>query len=389
MKKRSILPIVVAVAFLFSPGNRSVAGGKKEKKRGYEITDLYKIPTTSVKNQQSTGTCWSFATTSFIETELMRMGKPEYDISEMFFVSRAYEDKANRYVRFQGNSNFGQGGQAHDVMNVIKDYGMVPEAVYDGKNYGSEVHAHGEMVAVLQGMLEGVVKNRNRKLTPVWDHAFKNVVETYLGTYPEKFEWEDIAYGPGTFLNETGFNPDDYIEFTSYSHHPFFESFILEVPDNWSHDPYINVPIDDLMSIMNNAFKNGFSVDWDGDVSESTFSHKDGLAILPLKPWIEKTDEEKENTFKVPEVEMAVTQSDRQETFDNYTSTDDHLMHLVGLARDKSGNMYYQTKNSWGRESNKQGGYLYMSEAYVRMKTIAIMVHKDAVPEDIMNKIKW
>jgi bleomycin hydrolase len=361
--------------------------GQQDKEKGYVFRDVKKIQTTSVKNQYSTGTCWSFATTSFIETELIRMGKGELDLSEMYAVRNSYVSKAINYIRFHGKANFSQGGQAHDVLNSIRKYGMITEEVYPGLNYGEEKHVHGELAAVLNGMLEGVVKNLNRKLTPVWQKAFNSILDVYLGEMPENFTFEGKDYTPVTFCNELGFKPDDYAELTSYLHHSFHSTFSLEVPDNWTYDLYYNLPIDELIKVIDYALDNGYSVCWDGDVGEKGFSHKNKLAIIPEKDWSEMSEEETKEIFTSPAAEKKITQEMRQETFDNYTTTDDHLMHIVGTARDERGTKYYLTKNSWGEESNELGGFLYMSEAYVKLKTLAIMVHKDAIPKYIADKL--
>ena len=360
---------------------------QKKEGKGYIFSNIKKIKTTPVISQGATGTCWSFATTSFIETELIRMGKGEIDLSEMYSVRNAYKSKALNYIRFHGKTNFSQGGQAHDVLNSIRKYGMIPEEIYSGLNYGEEKHIHGELAAVLNGMLEGIVKNRNRKLTPVWQKAFNSVLEAYLGEVPENFTYKNKDYTPKTFAGELGFNPDDYIEFTSYTHHPFFSTFPLEVPDNWSSDLYFNLPFDEIIEIMDYALDNGYSVCWDGDVGERGFSHKNKVAIIPEKEWRDMSEEEINEIFESPNLEKKITQQMRQETFDNYTTTDDHLMHIVGSAEDEKGTRYYLTKNSWGEESNDFGGFLYMSESYVRLKTIAIMIHKDAIPKHIADKL--
>ena len=387
MKNLKTISLFVALLLLFPrPG---VAQRKKEstKEEKFVFTEIARVPTTPVKNQQRTGTCWSFATTSFIETELLRTGQPAHDLSEMYFARHAYIEKANLYVRYQGMANFGPGGQAHDVMNVAGAYGFVPEKVYDGKNYGSENHNHGEMGAILKGFLDGMLKGRRGDLTPVWPEAFRKVVDTYLGECPQYFFREGKTYTPLSFMESTGFNPDDYIELTSYTHHPFYTKIRLEVPDNWSGDMYYNLPMEEMMEVINHALMSGYSVAWDGDMSEGSFSHKNSIAIIPLKAWEDKTEQEREKSYKSPEPEKEITQAMRQVSFDNFSTTDDHLMHLTGIVKDQNGTRYYITKNSWGPESNETGGYLNMSEAYVKLKTIAIMVHKDAVPEGIREKM--
>ncbi|QKG81186.1 aminopeptidase [Tenuifilum thalassicum] len=358
---------------------------------GFKFNSKVDITTSPVKDQNRTGTCWSFATTSFIETELIRMGNPVYDISEMYFVRYAYEQKAKDYVRFHGTNNFGQGGQAHDVMNVIREHGMVTEAEYPGLNYGEESHVHGEMVEALKGFLDAVVKNPNRKLTTAWFNAFKGILDAYLGVAPDPSKSE---------LASVKFNPDDYVELTSFSHLPFYQNVMLEIPDNWSHDFYYNLPLDELMEVISYALNNGYSVCWDGDVSEKSFSYKNGVALLPVTKtneiagsdkaqWVGLTDKDLKDmlkSFNSPVPEVSVNQENRQQNFDNLTTTDDHLMHLTGIATDQNGTTYFKTKNSWGADG-VYNGYLYMSESYVRMKTIAIMVHRDAIPKNIAKKL--
>jgi bleomycin hydrolase len=376
MKTYVRLAVLIAL-FIFS-GNLIL---KAQDASGYEFKKVKEIKNTPVENQQATGTCWSFATTSFIEAELLRMGKDLLDLSEMYFVRYAYLDKADNYVRLHGNANFGQGGQAHDVINVVKKYGFVPEEVFNGLNYGSEIHDHSELVSVLKGFLDGLVKSR--KLTPVWDEAYKSILDTYLGGEVKTFDYKGKSYTPVEFAAKMGFNAEDYIEITSYNHVPFYSEFVLEVPDNWSFDRYWNIPVDELVRIIDYSLDNGYTVCWDGDVSEKGFSHTNGIAIVPD----DKGGGETETAQVVPVKEKKITQELRQESFNNYSTTDDHLMHITGTAEDKEGNRFYLTKNSWGTERNTLGGKLYMSVPYVRLNTIAILVHKDAVPKDIKVKL--
>lgn len=368
----------------------------------FGFRDKVNIKTTPVKDQQRTGTCWSFAATSFIETELLRMGYGEVDLSEMYFVRHAYEHKGLRYFRFHGKVNYGEGGQAHDVINVIKEFGMVPEKTYMALNYGSENHIHAEMAASLKGILDAVIKNKNRKVTPVWFDSYKAMLDTYLGKEPVNFKAGGRNYLTAKeFSASTEFNPDDYIEITSYSHHPYYSKVVLEIPDNWSHDLYYNLPLDEMMEVMDYALSNGYSVCWDGDVSEKGFSHRNGLMINPetkikdisgserLK-WEKMSAEERKKqmyNFSEPVPEVKVNQENRQAAYNNYKATDDHLMHAVGLAKDKNGTKYYLIKNSWNSDSNNMGGYLYMSESYARMNTVAFMIHKDALPKSIAKKL--
>lgn len=391
--------IFLSVTILLTCSLVSLYAQESKARSGYQFETISDIKATPVKNQASTGTCWCYATTSFLEAELLRMGKPEYDLSEMFTVYNAYLDKGQRFFRFQGANNFGQGGQAHDVINMIKEYGIIPESAYSGLNYGSKSHSHGEMASGLKGFLDGI--NKSRSLTPAWPNAYAAILETYLGEIPEKFTYNGKEYTPKSFTESLGLNLNDYIELTSYQTYPFYKEVELEIPDNWSHNRYYNVPVEDMMAIINNALKNGYTVAWDGDVSEKGFSHGNGLAILPTdepenmsttdRARFEKlapADQKSQMySFVSPIPEIQVNDKNRQETFDNRQSTDDHLMHLTGLLKDQNGTLYYKTKNSWGTERNPFDGYLYMSDPYVRMKTTAILVHKNAIPQNIKTKL--
>lgn len=388
--------LVSLILFFISGGIHS-----QNSSSGYTFTMTKQVKTTPVKNQQSTGTCWSFATTSFIETELLRLGQPEFDLSEMYFVHNVYLDKANLYVRFQGTNNFGEGGQAHDVLNAMRNYGIATEESYSGKNYGSSDHNHGELDANLKGFLETTLKKENGKLTTAWAPAFEAIVNTYLGKVPQEINFDNKKYSPISLLESTGLKVDDYVELTSFNHHPYYKQFILEIPDNWHRDLYYNLPLDELMQVIDNALMNGYSVCWDGDVSEKGFAYKKGVAIIPagkiedlkntdMNRWTEISEKDRISqmyAFNGPVPELNVTQENRQLNFDNQTSTDDHLMHLVGLATDQNGTKYYYTKNSWGTDYSPYNGYLYMSESYVRMKTIAILIHKDAIPTETAMKM--
>ena len=362
----------------------------KAQPEPYRFTMVKEVPRSSVKNQARTGTCWDFATLSFLEAELMRAGKGELDLSEMFVVRRVYPAKAELYVRRHGDSPFGPGGQAHDVINTIKRYGIVPEEVYDGLKIGEKRHNHGELEAVLQGMLQGIVKRPGGKVTPLWKEAFEKVLDIYLGAEPKEFAYQGKSYTPESFLKErVPLNLDDYIEITSYSLAPFYSKVRLEFPDNWAGGEYYNLPIDELERVMDYALENGYTFAWDGDVSERDFAARNqGYAVVPKVDWEDKSQAEREAPVTEPVVEKEITQEMRQVTFDNQTTTDDHLMHITGLAKDQKGAKFYQTKNSWGVDG-KYKGYLYMSAPYVRLKTIAIMINKSALPSDIAKKLSF
>ncbi|MEL6988295.1 MAG: C1 family peptidase, partial [Bacteroidota bacterium] len=323
-------------------------------------------------------TCWSFATASFLESEVMRKGKGRHDLSEMFVVRNVYRDKANNYISRQGKANFSQGSLSHDLINVAMKYGVVPEAVFNGKLDASARHDHSEMEAVLKGMLDGL--NGRKKLSKTWRRAFDCVLDTYLGTAPEQFTYNGKSFTPKGFSESLEIDPEDYVSISSFTHHPFYRSFVLEIPDNYSNGSFINVPMEEMKAIVDNALAMGYSIAWDGDVSEKGFSAREGIAVLPV-------DTDRDDVFKNPAEEIIVTQEMRQDKFESYETTDDHLMHLVGKSKDQYGHEYYIIKNSWGEISDYKG-FLHMSEAYFNMKTVAIMVHKDAIPKDIKSKIK-
>ena len=344
---------------------------QEQEKEGYAFTVEKSLECTDVKSQGRTGTCWSFATASFVESELIRMNKGRHNISEMFVVRNVYKDKAQNYILRQGKANFSEGALAHDLMNAIRRHGLVPEESFSGLQQNSQTHDHSEMAAILQGMVEAIVKRK--PVSPKWKEAYARVLDVYMGQSPQQFTYKGETYTPQSFAKSLGFNAKDYVNLTSYTHHPFNESFVLEIPDNYSNGSFQNVPIDDLVKTIDNAINNGYTVAWDGDVSENGFASRSGMAILPKQ--------RSRRMLKEPVEEQEVTQEMRQKTFENFSTTDDHLMHLVGIARDKNGKKYYIIKNSWG-DVGPFKGYLYMSEAYVRLKTVAIMVHKNALPQE-------
>ena len=368
--------------------------------QGYQFTDVCRVPATPVKNQASTGTCWCFATTSFMESELLRMGKGEYDLSEMFIVRQKYMNQLNdNYIR-QGEGNIGQGSLSHTFMNAFRQVGIVPEEVYSGINYDSDRHNHGELVRYMGAIANEAVKMRKR--SPEYNELIQSLFDIYLGKVPEKFSYKGKEYTPHSFAASLGLNMDDYVELTSFNHHPYYQKFEVEVHDNWEHYQQYNLPLDELIEVQDYALQHGFTVCWDGDVSEKGFSFKNGVAINPEVKKVEDystTDrarfekmDEKERLdevykFEHPYPEVNVTQEVRQAGFESYVTTDDHLMHLTGIVKDQNGTKYYITKNSWGTERNKFGGYLNMSESYVRAKMIYIMVHKDAIPKAIKAKL--
>ncbi len=350
--------------------------------QGYIFTDVVKVPATPVKNQASSGTCWSYATAAFIESELLRNGKGEHDISEMFAVRINYLNKMNDNYLRRGNGNLGQGSLAHMFTNIVKRHGMIPQEAYNGINYQSELNNHRELNKYITAFSAAAVELKQK--SPQYDILAESILDTYLGKVPEKFNYRGKEYTPLSFASEMGLNMDDYVEITSLSHIPFYEKSVIEVPDNWDFGRFWNVPLEDFMAIIDNSLSNGYAVCWDGDVSEKGFSHKNGVAINPVQENIEEA-------LKFEKIckEISVDQKIRQTGYENFTTTDDHLMLLTGISKDQNGNKYYITKNSWGTERNSMGGYLNMSESFVRAKSISIMVHKNSIPKEIRKKLNF
>ena len=376
---------------------------KKEVKEdeGYKFTTVVDLPATSVKDQYRSGTCWSFSALSFLESEMLRMGKDSVDLSEMFVVRYCYSDKATKYVRLHGSLNFGGGGAFGDVTYVLKNYGLVPESAYKGLNYGQDNHVHGEVDEVLKDYVDGVIKNKNKELSSAWHNGFEGILDAYYGDLPEKFEVNGKTYTPKTYASEVvGVDADDYVQLTSYTHHPFYNSFVIEVPDNWLWEEVYNLPLDEFNEVFQHALKEGYTIAWGADVSEKGFSHGKGLAIVPETDVKEMSDSERSKWEKLSKAEMqremfsfdkpvkekVITQEMRQKDFDNYKTTDDHGMHITGMVKDQNGTIYYKVKNSWNT-NNKYDGYFYASEAFVLYKTMNIMVHKDALSKQIKKKL--
>lgn len=372
---------------------------KNKKDSKYSFTIVKDIEATDVQSQGRTGTCWSFSALSFFESELMRMGKGKHNLSEMFIVRNAYVDKAVNYVRMHGKFNFGAGGAFHDIPIVIRKYGIVPEEVYKGQDYGEGRHNHSEMDGLLEAMADVVVENPQKKLTPSWKKAFNAVLDAYLGSVPEKFEYQGKEYTPTSFAKELGLDMDDYVVISSFTHHPFYEQFVLEVPDNWAFGQVYNLPLDEMVETMDYAINKGISLAWASDVSEKGFSFRDGLAIVPKDPttirvrgrdnqhFSDAGAEKKSSAFDEPVEELEITQELRQEAYDNYETTDDHGMHITGIVTDQNGAKYYIVKNSWGTKYNECDGYFYASETFVRYKTMNVMLHKDGIPKKLAKKL--
>ena len=395
------LSLILCAAALSPQVAVSAAAKDKAQDTAFVFTDVKVNPTTSVKDQNKSGTCWSFSGLSFLEDELLKKGKGEYDLSEMYVARQCYIDKAINFVRYYGKTNFGEGGGLLDIPYVYNKYGMMPESAYDGLEYGEEKHDHGELAAVLTAYLNEIVKNPNKKLSTAWLKGYIGILDAYLGEVPETFEYDGKTYTPRSFADELGLDMNDYLPVTSFTHHEFYKPFVLEVPDNWDHGLYYNVPMVELLQIVDNAIDKGYTVLWAADVSEKGFKWYDGVALMPkvdrkksmegteLDRWVKLKDSEKEDKmydFKGPVEEITVTQESRQQGFDNYETTDDHGMVIVGKAVDQKGNKYFKVKNSWDSEQ-VYDGYFYISMPYFLAKTMSIMVNKDGVPAGILQKL--
>ncbi len=371
-----IFRLIVLLLFVSTLANSQEAG--------YVFTIKKELACTPVKNQSSTSTCWCFSGISMFESELLRMGKKAYDLSEMYIVRHTYEKKADMYARMHGKSNFAGGGEYGDVLTGSKEIGLVPDVNYPGMNYGETKHNHNEMDNALKGFMDGVLKGS--KLTTAWPAGLNGILDAYLGDMPATFSYEGKSYTPAGFMKELGINPDDYVLLTSFTHHPFYKEFVLELPDNWAAGSFYNLPLDEFMQVIDNSLNNGYSVAWASDVSDRGFSMKEGLAIIPEKSWTDMTPEEVTKAFNANTPEKIITQEMRQKEFDNFLTTDDHGMHIIGFATDQSGKTFYRVKNSWGI-TGKYDGFIYVSKPFVALRTTNIMVNKNAIPAAISRKL--
>ena len=369
----------------------------------FTFTTVKANPITSIKNQASSGTCWSFSAISFLESEAIRLcnikDEAKYpDFSEFYVVSTSYKERAEKYIRLDGKLGFSAGSGAGDVLDVVRNHGIVPNAEMTGMNYGTELPQQSEMDAVLAGYVGAAVKIPNRTLTTAWKRGFDAVVDEYLGEAPETFTVDGKTYTPASYRDAMKINADDYIELTSFTHHPFYTWFALEVCDNWRWSQSYNVPIDELMAVIDNALENGYTVCWGADVSHPGFT-RNGLAILidekataaaapgsDQERWVGPANGRPAPPAPMKVVEAVPTQESRQIEFDNKTMTDDHGMHIYGIAKDQDGKKYYMVKNSWG-VTGKYDGIWYATEAFVKAQTLDITIHKDALTKDLKKKL--
>jgi len=394
---------IFAAMGLFSISGMAQGAKEQPKEEGFVFTTVKELPITSIKNQNRAGTCWCYSSMAFLEAELLRMGKGEYDFSEMYIVHNTYLDRADKAVRTHGDASFSQGGSFYDVIYGMEHFGLVPEAeMRPGAMYGDSLSNHTELSAVSDAVVAAIAKGRLSKLqsdangTPLWKKSIEAIHDIYLGERPEKFTYNGKEYTPKSFYESTGLNADDYVSLTSYTHHPFYSQFVLEIQDNWRWALSYNLPIDELMEVFDNAIMNGYSIAWGSDVSENGFT-RDGIAVMPdqekaqelsgsdMAHWLKMKPEEKKLNTK-PQPQIWCTQEQRQLAYDNWETTDDHGMLIYGIAKDQEGNEYYMVKNSWGK-TGKYDGIWYASKAFVRYKTMNIVVHKDALPKDIAKKL--
>ncbi len=397
MKHRFIIAALGAVALLANADDKVVVPDST----GFKFTDIKVIKTTPVKDQNKSGTCWCFSGNSFFEDEVLRKSGKEIDLSEMFVVRQCYLDKADRFVRLYGETNFAAGGSIIDVPHVWETLGAMPEEAYSGLGYGEDKHVHAELQSVLEAYLRGVVSKPNKRLSTSWRKGFEAILDAYLGPVPENFTVDGKTYTPRSYAESLGLNTGDYVAVTSFSHHPFYTQFPLEVPDNWLWAQYHNVPLDELKAIVDNSIDKGYSVVWAADVSEGGFKWRKGYAVMPkektakdmegseLSRWVQLSDKDRQEAMydiKGPVPEIEVTQQVRQDMFDRQETTDDHGMVIVGKAVDQEGNKYYKVKNSW--DTNQlYDGYFYVSEPYFLAKTVSILVNRDAIPSAIAGKL--
>ena len=355
----------------------------------YRFTTIKSVEATPVQNQNQTSTCWSFSSLSFFESEIMRLGKgKEFNLSEMFVVNKVYSLKADNFIRMHGKTNFGEGGGFPDAIHVLKHYGMVPEEIYSGKKDANSPHNHKLLETTLSNILRPAALDETQKIDFGFMHnTVSAVCDEFLGKVPERFDYKGKSYTAKSYAEATGLNPDDYIFLTSFTHHPFYKPFVLEIPDNWNWQTTYNLPLNEFSEVMKGAIDKGFSFAWGADVSEKGFMRADGLAIIPEKPITQMNDEEKKSLAIKPVKQLAITPEIRQKAFDNYETQDDHGMHVIGLVKDQDNTTYYLVKNSWGKESNQCDGYFYASESYVLYKTTSIMLHKKALPPAIAQKL--
>lgn len=396
---------IIALALLAVVATGANAKGKKQPKVDPNkpvFTIVKENPITSVKDQNRSGTCWAYSTLSYFESEILKNTGKTYDLCESFVANKDYMDRAVQVVRYHGDMQFAQGGSAYDVYYVLKNYGICPEDAmpFPGSLYGDSLNNFNEFFSLLEPYVEGIATNKASKISNQWKVGFQGILDAYLGKCPENFTYEGKNYTPKSFASSLGLNMDDYVTITSYTHHPFYSQFVVEVQDNWRNPASYNLPMDEMMQIIDNAVMNGYTVAWGGDVSEPGFT-RDGLAYMidakkmqslqgsDMARWLGLSAAKRRNLIdslgcNVPEVQP--TQEMRQERFDNWELTDDHGMLIYGIAKDQNGKEYYMVKNSWG-ETGKYKGTWYMTKTFIAANTMDYMVNKNAIPANIRKKM--
>ena len=398
---RQLFTIAFAAICLAAFAQTDTTAVSTDSLDGWHFTTVDSIAITPVKDQNRSSTCWAFSTLGFLESEVLRTKGKVVDFSEMYVVSKTMIDRATYCVRLYNEPNFAPGGSAYDVIYCMSHYGLVPQEAMPGIRYAwteaDTLPVHGELDHVAKGYIKGL--SGLKRISPVWREGLQAIYDTYLGKCPEEFEYEGKLFTPQSWVKSLGLNADDYVSITSYTHHPFYEKFALEIPDNWRMDQMYNVPMDELMRIIDNALANGYTIAWAADVSEIGFTRK-GVGVVPddakgadltgsdMAKWVGmNNDKKKEELTKKPLPEKTITQQMRQDAFDNWETTDDHGMQIFGTAKDQNGKRYYMVKNSWGAIRSDYKGIWYVSEAYIQYKTNDILVHKNAIPKDIRKKL--
>lgn len=355
----------------------------------FKFKHIIDIENTPIDNQGSSGTCWSYATNSFLESEMIKAGRRPVSLSKMYSARNVYLEKGKQFVKMHGATGLGDGGGLHDVINMFKKYGALPEAEYTGLNYGTKLNDFGELASIREAILNAVINPSKGKLTLNWFEAYKGAIDAYLGTPPETFMYQGAKFTPQTFAKEVvGLNPNDYIQLSSFTEYPLYQQFVMPIPDNWSQDMVYNVKMKDLTDVIDYALEKGYTVGWATDVSEKYFSWKNGVAFVPEKEFEDMNDAEKKSMFDGPKTERKITEYMRQDAFDRYLTTDDHGMHIVGMAVDQNDKEYYIVKNSWG-VSNDYKGYLYVTKAYVQFKTTTILLNYKGIPNSLLKNLGY
>lgn len=402
MKRLISLSLLLLVAASLSASAMVSDKKKKEDKEsthGYKFTPVKEIACTPAKDQNRSGTCWSFSGLGFLESEILKNGKEELYLSPMWVARHTYYDKAIKFVRMHGKMNFSAGGATHDVMNVIDRHGIVPNSVYEGLNYGVDNHDHSELDAVLSAYVTTIIKNPNKVLSTAWTAGLNGILDAYFGEIPTSFEYDGKEFTPIEFAKYLGLNGSDYVSLTSFSHQPFYSQYAIEVPDNWAAGLSYNLPLDEFVKVFEDAVMSGYTIFWASDVSEKGFEYAKGYAVIPeeveapkdlsgteLSKWVELKKEKDEKAKEGPAAEKVITQEMRQKAFDNYQTTDDHGMQIVGIAADQDGDKYYKVKNSWGTE-HLYDGFFYASFPFIAYKTMNMVVNKNAIPKEIRAKL--